>query len=94
MQPHQLTPLQARALLDALDAPNHTLLRVRDGYASQRPTLTTSPVFTHRLIRAMEREWLFQFDDPQCPSYAKLNSNGLALAQQLRARETDKKVAA
>lgn len=94
MQMHQLTPLQASAMLTALDAPNHCLLRVRDGYASQNPTLTTSPVFTHRLMRIMERAWLFQFDEPDLPRYAKLNSNGLALAQQLRAAETTKAVAA
>ncbi len=94
MQTHQLTQLQQSALLTALDAPNHTLQRVRDGYATQSPRDTTSPLFTTRLIRIMEREWLFQFDNPQCPSYVKLNANGLALARQLRAGETTKAVAA
>lgn len=94
MTPDQLTPLQVSALLTALDAPNHCLMRVREGYASQNPTLTTSPVFTHRLMRIMERAWLFQFDDPALPRYAKLNRNGLELAQQLRAGETTKAVAA
>lgn len=89
----QLTQLQRTALLTALDAPSHCLLRVRGGYASHNPTLTTTPVFTHRLMRIMERAWLFQFDDPDLPRYAKLNSNGLALAQQLRAGETGKAVA-
>jgi len=75
------TPAVRAALLAALHAPTHTLQRTRDGFISAP---AVAPV-SRRCANWLERDGLFQFDNPGCPSAITLTQEGLAAAQQLQA---------
>jgi hypothetical protein len=88
MHIHQLTPLQASALREAIQSPTHSLVRQGKQYAAQHLRESTSgikrlPSFTYRLVCMLERAWLVEFDDPQFPTRATLTTKGRALAEQL-----------
>lgn len=83
----ETTPLERSALVAALQAPNHTLRRMR-GYFVAAPVIRTSgPVtahgFTKRLALRLQRIELVKLDDDNCPSAMTLTSEGVALAQQV-----------
>ena len=99
MHIHQLTPLQASALREAIQSPTHALVRHGRQYAAQHPRQRTSgiqpiPSFTYRLVAMLERLWLVEFDEPQFPSRATLTAKGKALAEQLLAADAAKAGAA
>ena len=83
-----VTPLERSALLAALQAPNHTLPRVGNGFvalparrAHSGPT-EAHPV-TKRMALRLQRADLVQLDDDICPSRLTLTEEGHALAREL-----------
>jgi hypothetical protein len=92
MDIHQLTPLQASALREALGAPTHALVRNAKHYSAPHTQAHASgvqqiPSFTYRLMAMLERAWLIEFDDPQFPTRAMLTRKGHELAEQLVAAD-------
>lgn len=75
------TPTIRAALLAAFNTPTHTLKRTRDGFISPR---SVAPV-SRRCANGLEREGLFAFDNPVCPSAITLTEEGLEAARQLQA---------
>lgn len=80
MSPAVYTPAVRAALLAALDMPGHTLRRTRAGFVSR----ATAPV-TRRCANSLEREGLFRFDNPVCPSAITLTKEGIEAARQMQA---------
>ncbi|HVI60097.1 MAG TPA: hypothetical protein VM619_14660 [Luteimonas sp.] len=83
-------PLQRAALLAALQSPNHTLRRMRNGYIALADDVRTSGeatvvIVTRRMALRLKREGLVDFDDSKYPERVMLNARGVALAEQLRA---------
>jgi hypothetical protein len=88
MHIHQLTPLQATALREALRSPTRSLVRTGRHYSAPHAQPNSSgvqqvPVFTYRLVAMLERRWLVEFDEPQFPTRATLTRKGIELAEQL-----------
>lgn len=79
MQLQTLTPLIKDVLRAAHSAPEHALIRCREGWTSGTPGAT---VFTRRTINVMERDYLVTLDG-DLHQQAKLTSKGEALARQL-----------
>lgn len=88
MHIHQLTPLQATALREALRSPTRSLVRTGRHYSAPHAQPNSSgvqqvPSFTYRLVAMLERLWLVEFDEPQFPTRATLTRKGAELAEQL-----------
>lgn len=92
----QLTPLQRDALREALRSPTHTLVRGSGGFtaAGHRGKSGTARIFTLRLVRMLDRDYLADLDDNQFPSRATLTKVGVEVAQQLVAEDQAKAGAA
>lgn len=87
----QLKPLQRKALLAALESPTHSFQRTRVGFvpagvgaARHTSGVASVPVFTLRLMRMLDRDYLAEFDDSTFPNRATLTKPGRAIAEQLR----------
>lgn len=77
------TPTVRAALMAALNTPAHTLRRTRGGFVSSRP-IQAAPI-SRRCANQLERDGLFEFDNPAFPSAITLTREGLEAAQQLQA---------
>jgi hypothetical protein len=89
---NHLTPLERDALLCAYHSPTRSLVRIRDGYMAQDQR--HGRVFTGRLMNMLDRDNLVEFDPPEFPQRVLLNSQGLAVAEQLAAEQAGKAVRA
>lgn len=70
-----LTPGIRAALVAAHNSPGKCLVRRRRAWVGEG---STAPEFTFRLVKIMERAWLFELDDPVCPTKATLTTRGAA----------------
>lgn len=92
----QLTPLQRDALREAIHSPTHALVRGPNGFTAggARGKSGTGRLFTLRLVRMLDRDYLADLDDTAFPSRATLTKQGRELAEQLVAADKAKAGAA
>ncbi|WP_027489355.1 hypothetical protein [Rhodanobacter sp. OR92] len=76
------TPTVRAALMAALNTPAHTLRRTRGGFVSSKPT-QVAPI-SRRCANQLERDGLFEFDNPGFPSAMTLTREGLDAARLLQ----------
>ncbi|MEN5207997.1 hypothetical protein ABE493_07725 [Stenotrophomonas terrae] len=97
MQAHQHTALVRDALLEAIDAPAHTLRRSAGTFsAPPRVNRTSGPKrtvsFSKRILLKMCDAGLIKLDDPNVPSSATLTDSGIRAASELKASRSAKAV--
>ncbi len=88
-----LQPVARRALIAAYHSQGQSLRRTRGGFAGMPREIRTSgtaeiETFTRRAINWLDDAALIEFDDSRFPSCVKLNTRGIAAAQQLLAERT------